>query len=139
LIQKLKQLLLAIILALAIHPCMAQDPSMFLPKEPPRDAKQNTTYLFYGLALQVAGLGITAGSIWILTEGVEDTDSEVYFSGIGFGVGLTAAGAALMIGSISNMIKVRHSIHDLKKEQKIKDVSFRIEPTQHGIGLVCRF
>jgi hypothetical protein len=117
---------------------MSQDPSMFLPKEPPRDPKQNTTYLFYGLALQITGLGITAGSIWILTEGVEDMDSEVYFSGITFGVGLAAAGTVLMIGSISNIIKVRQGYHEMKKT-KNKGVSFHIEPTNYGVGLVCRF
>lgn len=112
---------------------------MFLPKEPPHNPKENATYLAYGVALQAAGLGISAGSIWLIADSYEAENPDVYFSGIGFGIGLFGVGTALLANSIKNMATVRKSYRDLKKEQKIKKVSINIEPVPYGIGIVCRF
>jgi hypothetical protein len=134
----MKTLSLILFLTLASATGQAQDFSKLLPEEPPKTAKENTKNLFTGLVIQVAGLGLTAASVYFIIEANEE-DMEIGFTGLGMGLGLAATGTVLMIGSIHNMVSVRKSYHDMKKDQKKKSVSFQVEPTKYGIGLVCRF
>jgi hypothetical protein len=134
----LKNFFLILFLALALVNGQAQDFSKLLPEQPPKTAKENTRNLFAGLAIQVAGLGLCTASVYFITEANEE-DMEIGFSGFGMGLGLAATGTGLMISSLHNMVAVRKSYHDLKKEQKKKSVSFQVGPTKYGIGLVYRF
>ena len=115
----------------------AQDFSNLLPP-PPKTAKENTQMLLIGFLIQTTGIAMTAASVYVYLEG-DEYQSEIADAGMATGVGLTITGSALMIASIHNMIIVRRSIHDLKKEQKNKSISIHIEPTNYGVGLVCRF
>jgi hypothetical protein len=134
----LKNFFLIIFLALTLVNGQAQDFSKLLPEQPPKTAKENTRNLFAGLAIQVAGLGLCTASVYFITEANEE-DMEIGFSGFGMGLGLAATGTVLMISSIHNMVVVRKSYHDLKKDQKKKSITFHLESTQYGIGLVCKF
>jgi tellurite resistance protein TehA-like permease len=134
----MKTLLIILFMALAIAHSHAQDFSDFLPSEPPKDAKENTKLLFTGIALQAAGIGLTAASAYFYLE-VPDDQYEIAYTGFTFGLGIAAAGTALMIGSIHNIAAARRSMHEIKKAQKHPNVSFHLEPTHYGVGLVCRF
>jgi hypothetical protein len=134
----LKRLLLVWLALSLLLPVISQDILDFLPKEPPKTAKQNTGLLFSGLGLQLSGLAISAGSVYVMTQAWED-DMDLYLSGFGFGLTLAAAGTAMVIVSIHNMAMVRRSYRDVKKDKKNKGVTLQIEPTRYGVGLVCRF
>ena len=116
----------------------AQKVEDFLPEKPPKNAKENVKYLFAGLGLQVAGIGTATASVYIILEAAEE-GIDIGLSGIGLGLVMTTAGTALIIGSVGNMVAARRSWHEIKKEQKHNGVSFHIEPTNYGVGIVCRF
>jgi len=81
---------------------------------------------------------MTAASVYVYLEG-DEYQSEIADAGIVTGVGLTTTGSALIIASIHNMMIVRRSIRELKKKKKNNSLSFHLEPTNYGLGLVCKF
>jgi len=103
----------------------------------PKTPKENTAQLFGGLAMQLFGLGIVAGSAYVMVLEPELEEIPVY--GLTIGAGFTVVGSGLIIRSVRNMVITRKSIRDFKKNQKRKDVSFYLGPTQWGVGIVCAF
>jgi uncharacterized membrane protein YfcA len=99
-------------------------------------AKENTILLLAGFAVQTLGIGMTAGAVYLLNEDPENPFSEAAGT-----VGLTIAfaGSWAMVESFQNIAKARRSIHNMKKDQHQENITFRIESTEYGIGLVCRF
>jgi len=69
-------------LTLVIATSQAQDFSKLLPDEPPKTAKENTKNLFAGIAIQAAGIGLTAASVFFIIEANEE-DMEIGLSGFG--------------------------------------------------------
>jgi len=115
----------------------SQDFSNLLPP-PPKTAKENTQMLLIGFLIQTTGIAMTAASVYVYLEG-DEYQSEIADAGIVTGVGLTTTGSALIIASIHNMMIVRRSIRELKKKKKNNSLSFHLEPTNYGLGLVCKF
>jgi hypothetical protein len=136
----MKKHILALLLSFILLSGVAQEITDFLPKNPPKNAKENAGYFFAGLGLQLTGIVVTTGSVYIMIDQMdEEYNTDIGPTGFGIGIGLTAAGTVLMASSVKNMILARRSCHDYKKSQKHKGVSFQIEPTNYGVGLVCRF
>jgi len=133
----MKRRIIILLFALTATLSYAQDFTNLLPP-PPKTAQENNKNLLIGFFIQSAGIGMCAASVYMYLEGPED-QYEIAGTGLGTGIGLTITGTGLMIASISNMIQVRRSINEMKKNQKNKNLSFHIGPTNYGVGLVCRF
>lgn len=116
----------------------AQDWTDLIPPEPPKNAKENTKWLFGGFALQAVGLGMAVASVYFIIDATED-QYEIGYTGFATGVGVATAGTVMIIASLHNITVARRSMHEIKKAQKHPRVSFQIEPTKYGVGLVCRF
>jgi hypothetical protein len=116
----------------------AQDWTDLIPKDPPKNSRENTKMLFGGFALQVVGAGMATASVYIFLDSPED-QYEVGYTGFTTGVGVATAGTVMIIGSLHNMVVARRSVNDIRKAQKHPKISFHFEPTQYGAGLVCRF
>jgi hypothetical protein len=128
---------IALFLILSSITCRAQAWFDDFTPPQPKTAKQNTSQLIGGLAMQVFGLGVLAGSAYV---GVLEPElGEVSVYGMTLGAGFAFVGSGLMIRSIRNMVIVRRSIHDMKKEKRKNDVSLQFGPTQYGVGIVCIF
>jgi len=134
----MKSLFLILFLALTVAESRAQDWSDFIPDEPPKNAKDNAKLLFSGFALQAAGIGMTVASAYFIFDAPEE-EYEIAYAGFTAGIGAATAGTVLIAGSIHNIAAARQSMRKVKKAQKHPDVSFHIEPTKYGVGLVCRF
>ena len=134
----MKSLFLILFLALTAAASQAQDWSDFIPDEPPKNAKDNAKLLFSGFALQAVGIGLTVASAYFIFDAPEE-EYEIAYAGFTAGIGAATAGTVLIIGSLHNIAAARRSMHEIKKTQKHPDVSFQIEPTKYGVGLVCRF
>lgn len=115
----------------------AQDFTNLLPP-PPKTARENNKNLLIGFLIQTAGIGMSAASVYVYLESPED-QSDIAYAGVSTGLGLTITGSAIMIASVHNMIMVRRSINEMKKNQKNKNLSFHVAPTNYGVGIVCRF
>lgn len=122
---------------LSITLCHAQAWIDELTPSPPKSSKQNTAQLFGGIAMQAVGIGIFAGSAYLLVLEPELGEIPVY--GLTFGAGFTFVGSGLIIRSVKNMIFTRRAINDMKKEQRKNDVSVIIGPTKYGVGITCTF
>ena len=116
----------------------SQDWTDLIPPDPPKNAKENTKWLFGGFALQAVGVGMAAASVYFIIESPED-QWDIGYTGFGTGVAVATAGTVMIIGSLHNIAVARRSMHEIKKVQKHPKVSFQIEPTKYGVGLVCRF
>jgi hypothetical protein len=134
---KKKQIILFILLLNLLN-CRAQEWIDQLTPPEPRNAKQNTSQLFGGIALQAVGIGICAGAGYLMWM-YPDEMGELSTYGIMFGGSCAVVGTGLIARSISNMVTARKSIHNMKKERKDSDVSLIIGPTKYGVGIVCRF
>ena len=87
--------------------------------------------------MQVFGIGVVAGSAYLMV--IEPDLGEIPVYGLTIGTGFTVVGSGLIIRSVRNMVIARKSIRDFKKNQKQKDVSLIIGPTKYGVGIVCSF
>jgi hypothetical protein len=135
---QLKKLIIyLVILILSTSICRAQTWLDNITPAQPKSPKENTAQLFGGLAMQLFGIGIVAGSAYVMV--LEPDLGEIPVYGLTIGTGFTVVGSGLIIRSISNMVIARKSIHDFKKKQKQKDVSLYLGPTQYGVGIVCAF
>jgi hypothetical protein len=133
-----KKHIILIVLFINLLSCHAQDWIDGFTPPAPRTSKQNTSQLFGGIALQAAGIGICAGSGYLMWMYPEEM-GELSTYGIMFGGSCAVVGTGLIVRSVSNMITARKSIHNMKKERKDSDVSLIIGPTNYGVGIVCRF
>jgi hypothetical protein len=119
--------------------CQAQDWLDNITPAAPKTSKQNTAQLFGGIAMQALGVGIIAGSAYLIVLTPEDLSYDLPLYGLSVGAGFTLAGSGLIIRSISNMVITRRAIHDMNKQKRKNDVSLQFGPTQYGVGIVCRF
>jgi len=101
-------------------------------------AKENSKLLFKGFALQTAGIGLIIASVYVWNEFPED-QYEIPLTGFGVGVSAALVGSFWIFASSAKIIKANHSMHHKKKAEKYQKISFKIEPTPSGVGLVCRF
>ena len=134
----MKRLLLIFLFIFTAALSHAQDWADLLPGDPPKNAKENTKRLFGGFALQAVGVGMAAASVYFIIDAPED-QWEIGYTGFGTGVAVATAGTVMIIGSLHNIIAARRSMNEIRKAQKHTKVSFQIEPTKYGVGLVCRF
>jgi hypothetical protein len=134
-----KKFIITAFLFLIIAACHAQDWFDAITPPAPKTPQQNTAQLFGGIAMQALGVGIIAGSAYLIVLTPEDVTYDLPLYGLTVGAGFTLAGSGLIIRSISNMVIARRAIHDMKKQNRKKDVSLLFGPTQYGVGLVCRF
>jgi hypothetical protein len=134
----MKRLLIILLIIPAAAFSYAQDWTELIPNDPPKNAKENTKMLFGGFALQVVGAGMATASVYFILDSPED-QYEVGYTGFTTGVGVATAGTIMIIGSLHNIVVARKSVHEIHKAQKHPTVSFHVEPTRYGVGLVCRF
>ena len=129
----------ALVITVFILPslCLPQNLDDLIP-EGKVTPKQNTGMLFGGLAIQTLGLGLTAGTVYVMIHD-EEVPEEVYNSGLSVGLMFTVGGSAMIIISARNMAMARKSVRDMKKERRKTDLTISIESTSNGIGIVCRF
>jgi hypothetical protein len=135
---QMKRLSLIFFFTLTVVFSHGQDWTDLIPPDPPKNSKENTKMLFGGFALQAVGVGMTAASVYFILDSPED-QYEIGYTGITTGLGVAMAGTVMIIASSHNIITVRRSMHEIKKAKKQQKISFLIEPTRYGIGLVCRF
>lgn len=134
----MKKLIISlVILILSISICRAQTWLDDITPSQPKTPQQNTAQLFGGIAMQLFGVGIVAGSAYVMILEPELGEIPVY--GMTVGTGFAVVGSGLIIRSVRNMVITRKSIRNFKKDQKTKDVSFYLGPTQYGVGIVCSF
>ncbi len=134
----MKKLIISLlILILSISICRAQTWLDEITPSQPKTPPQNTAQLFGGIAMQLFGLGIVAGSAYVMVLEPELGEIPVY--GMTVGTGFAVVGSGLIIRSVRNMVITRKSIHNFKKTRKINDVSFFLGPSQYGVGIVCSF
>jgi hypothetical protein len=134
----MKRMSLIYLFILAAALSHAQDWTDLIPKDPPKNSRENTKMLFGGFALQVVGIGMATASVYVFLDSPED-QYEVGYTGFTTGVGVATAGTVMIIGCLHNIAVARRSVQDIRKAQKHPKVSFNIEPTSYGVGLVCRF
>jgi hypothetical protein len=101
-------------------------------------ARDNNKMLVKGFLLQTAGIGLCIASVYIWNDVPED-QYGVPLTGFGVGVAATLVGSFWIFAGSAYIIKVHHSMHHMKKAEKQQHISFNIEPTKYGVGLVCRF
>ena len=128
---------IVLFLLLSISLCRAQTWLDDITPSQPKTPKQNMGQLLGGLAMQVFGIGVVAGSAYLMV--IEPDLGEIPVYGLTIGTGFTVVGSGLIIRSVRNMVIARKSIRDFKKNQKQKDVSLIIGPTKYGVGIVCSF
>jgi len=134
----MKTLLLILLFIFTAAYSHAQDWTDLIPADLPKNARENTKWLFGGFALQAVGVGMAAASVYFILDSPED-QSEIGYTGFTTGVGVATAGTVMIISSLHNIIVARRSMNEIRKAQKHPKVSFQIEPTKYGVGLVCRF
>jgi len=91
------------------------------------------TKIYYtGFAIQVVGAGLIG---WGQLVSEEDNQMKEFTY---FGVGLVFIGSIAQLISVSCIGKAGQLLNEQQKSNN-KNVSINIEPTQYGIGIVCRF
>ena len=132
------KLVVIILSSLIICSGQAQDFSKLLPEDPPKNSKENIKYMVAGFTLQVVGLGLASTSVYLTIIAAEE-NIELGFSGLGMGLGIAVAGTALVANSFKNIALEKKAWREFKKEQRKNKVTFNIQPTMYGVGIVCRF